>query len=654
MRVLAIHSDEASHDSSCCIYDGDSITYFLEERYSGLKHDFKLDYCLFNVLRTNLQFDKIIVGALQNRNVTNLHNFDQSKIQKIVDNFSILGKEQRTTANIFVGVDINNMEEKISEIVTNNKYMNISLPEEIEFDKKTKEEWKKFTPTVKKFILNYYKKYKHFPEIKFDTAHHITHAAISFYNSGFDESIVFVADGSGESVLTTSSSENLFHYSESESLFVVNYPSSIKPIYKNFGCAPGYDFSKEIEHYKKINPDCEVHFGHFMSLGWLYGSASLLIRENQDEAGKIMGLSSYGNSTGNNYIVNDYFVNHDLFDCYSHKFLPPFAPPGGWPKNFHYKPVDPNSLGWNPDACYIKKIKPVEVILTKKNYQPYADYAKDVQLQTQEVATKLIRKAIEKTGIKKVCVCGGYGMNILANSYYTEQFPDVEFYFEPLSIDSGISIGMAMYHYRKETGDTTIRTLKSLSFHGTKHDVSGHKGITTSIEDIAKLLYDNKSVAVYTGLSEAGQRALGNRSILFNALNADAKDLVNKIKKREWYRPFAAVVLEEDAGLYFDTVRTKRNRFMTQSFKVITNLIPGVTHVDNTCRVQTVSKEDGYLYELLLEFKKLSGHGILLNTSFNLAGKPLVETPRQAIETLNNSVLDYLWFEETKQLINKR
>lgn len=166
----------------------------------------------------------------------------------------------------------------------------------------------------------------------------------------------------------------------------------------------------------------------------------------------------------------------------------------------------------------------------------------------------------------------------------------------------------------------------------------------------------NKSVAVYTGLSEAGQRSLGNRSILFNALNPDAKDIVNKIKNREWYRPFACVILEEDVNIYFDVGRIKSSPFMTTSFPVrskCVKIIPGITHIDNTCRIQTVSKTDGYLYKLLREFKKLSGHGILLNTSFNLAGQPLVETPTDAFNTLNNSYLDYLWFEETQQLFNE-
>jgi carbamoyltransferase len=147
---------------------------------------------------------------------------------------------------------------------------------------------------------------------------------------------------------------------------------------------------------------------------------------------------------------------------------------------------------------------------------------------------------------------------------------------------------------------------------------------------------------------------LGNRSILFNALNLDAKNIVNGIKKREWYRPFACIVLEEDADTYFDMGGIKSSPFMTICFPVrekYGKILPGITHVDNTCRIQTIS--DGYLYELLQEFKKLSGHGILLNTSFNLAGEPLVETPRDALNTLNNSSLDYLWFEETQQLLNR-
>jgi carbamoyltransferase len=647
MRILAIHSDQSSHDSSCCIYDGKTITYFLEERYSGIKHDYELSNCFFHVMKTNLKFDKIVISGFINSHIENHHNFDESNLKHIKNNLSNISKISFLKPDIFLDTDIENVSEKMASLSNN-----LFLPDEIK-DDNTIKVWEKISRPNRKFILDYYKKYNHFPKIEYDSNHHRNHASLCFYNSGFDKSIIFVGDGAGENFFSTSSEKSFLFYKESESLFVTDYTNSFTPIYKNFGSYPGNDYTHESKKFNDSYPDCEVHFGNYLSLGLLYGSGAKLLNQSMDEAGKVMGLSSYGQPTEKNYIINDLFVNLDLFDCYSHDFIPFLEPIGGYPKNLIYKSVsERNSIekGGPEDVVLPKHIQPIELVLTKSNYKPYADYAKDLQLQTQEVVCKLIKKAIEKTGIKKVCISGGYGMNILSNSYYVKQFPDVEFYFEPLSTDGGITIGSAMFHYRKESGDTEIKPLKSISFHGFKHDVSSYKGVDSSLTDIAKLLYDNKSVAVYTGLAEAGQRALGNRSILFNALNAGAKDIVNKIKRREWYRPFAAVVLEEDAELYFDMGRTKKNLFMTQSFDVKTDLIPGVTHVDNTCRVQTVS--EGYLYDLLVEFKKLSGHGILLNTSFNLAGKPLVETPKQALETLNTSVLDYLWFEETGQLFS--
>jgi carbamoyltransferase len=294
--------------------------------------------------------------------------------------------------------------------------------------------------------------------------------------------------------------------------------------------------------------------------------------------------------------------------------------------------------------------------ITKDNYKLYADFCYEVQIQTQKAVGDLIEKYVKQTGIKNVCISGGYGMNIVANHYYLQRFSDVQFYFEPMCNDSGLSIGAAMSFYSEFT-NIIPSPLRTTSFHGLHYDVSKYKEKTTTIKDIANLLIQDKSVAVYTGLAEAGQRALGNRSILFNALNPDAKDLVNKIKNREWYRPFACIVLEEDANIYFDMGRIKSSPFMTICFPVrpeYIKIIPGVTHIDNTCRIQTISKTDGYLYELLQEFKKLSGHGILLNTSFNLAGEPLVETPEDAFNTLNNSCLDYLWFEETQQIFKKK
>ena len=469
--------------------------------------------------------------------------------------------------------------------------------------------------------------------IEFSYKHHLSHAGIAFYNSGFNRSLVVVVDSEGSKFEDT--------VSECESVYIAAYPYNFTPILKNFYRAPYYTYSNDVtstsnlieklqEYYK-----CECNFnGNLGGIVNLYSSAAVIISQSPLENGKPMGLSSYGKKIKDFpsfFTTETGAINDDLFYLCSQEDI----------DRTIYKPYK-NKITRN---------------ITKENYKFYADYAYEIQTQTQEVVGNLIEKSIEKTGIKKVCVVGGYGMNIVANYYYSQRFPDVEFYFEPLSDDTGITIGAAKVVYHSKTKDKTIRPLKTTSFHGVKHDISQYKGKTTSIEDIAQLLYQNKSVAVYTGLAEAGQRALGNRSILFNALNPDAKELVNKIKNREWYRPFAAMVLEEDANTYFDMGRIKSSPFMVICFPVrpeYVKIIPGVTHIDNTCRIQTVSQEDKYLYKLLNQFKKLSGHGMVLNTSFNLAGEPLVETPEDAFNTLNNSCLDYLWFEETQQLFRNK
>ena len=452
--------------------------------------------------------------------------------------------------------------------------------------------------------------------------HHTSHAALAFYNSGFDEAIVVVVDGQG-----TLYANNL---AEGETVYLAKYPSSFECLIKNLSVnkthshlSGNLSFDRFLTKHPKYECNINPNEGGIVNV---YNTATVLISQSVLENGKTMGLSSYGEK-------QDY------------------------PKFF-----DENGLpDWNlftDTSCSVRVFQSHENKITKElteeNHKFYADYAYEVQVQTQEAVGNLIEKAIQKTGCKNVCVVGGYGMNIVANHYFIQRFENVEFYFEPNADDGGLPIGAAKHFYHERTKNNNKRPITTTAFHGRHYDISSYSGTDTSIQEIAKLLYQNKSVAVYTGLAEAGQRALGNRSILFNALNPNAKDLVNKIKKREWYRPFAGIVLEEDASLYFDMGRIKSSSYMTISFPVKTNLIPGITHIDGTCRIQTTSKKDGYLYELIQEFKKLSGVGIILNTSFNLAGEPLVETPEDAMRTLDNSDLDYLWFQETNQLFKNK
>lgn len=174
--------------------------------------------------------------------------------------------------------------------------------------------------------------------------------------------------------------------------------------------------------------------------------------------------------------------------------------------------------------------------------------------------------------------------------------------------------------------------------------------------EVVKNIIDGKIVAFFQGDSEWGPRALGNRSILFDPRNPNAKDLVNIIKKREWYRPFACSVLEEDANEYFNTY-LQDSPFMTISFPVREDkkdVIPGVVHVDGSCRIQTVNNSIPHFYNLLTEFKYLTNVPVLLNTSFNLAGEALVESYEDAIKTFKKSDIDILWFPETERYINDK
>lgn len=456
------------------------------------------------------------------------------------------------------------------------------------------------------------------PNIKFlnpKYQHHIFHSALSFYNSGFDKSLVLCVDAAGGYPIDP----EVF---ECDSVYIAEYPCKFTPLYKRYWT----ENKKKI--FDKVSNGCRhvcKYYHEDINIGNLYNTAPLAMGETIEDCGKAMGLASYGSPNEKlKFFDNSYSAQYNIKRYFR--------------KNLKLLDFLINS---NDESGYTMKI-------TKENYKYFADYCYEVQRQCQEEVCKLVEKYVNETNIKKVCISGGYGMNIVTNYELLNKFPDVEFYFEPLCDDSGLSVGAAMYSYRKLSGDSKIIPIKDTFFHGLHHDVSQYQGNFADEKTIAKLLYDNKSVAVYNHLAEAGQRALGNRSILFNALNPNAKDIVNKIKNREWYRPFAAIVLEEDAHLYFDDVIP--NPYMTVCFPVKTDLIPGVTHVDNTCRIQTVNS--GHLYSILKEFKDLTGHGILLNTSFNLAGEPLVETPQDAFRTLRSSSLDYLWFYETKQLFN--
>lgn len=179
--------------------------------------------------------------------------------------------------------------------------------------------------------------------------------------------------------------------------------------------------------------------------------------------------------------------------------------------------------------------------------------------------------------------------------------------------------------------------------------------IDVSYSDISNLIIEKNIVAIYQGRSESGPRALGNRSILYDPRDLNSKDYVNNIKKREWFRPFAGTILLEYVHEWFDMAGLKESPFMTYAVEVLENkkkIIPGIIHVNNTCRIQTLTKTQNYHYYNLIEsFYSKTKVPILLNTSFNLGGEVLVETLHDAIDTLKRSKIEYLFLPEKMQLI---
>ena len=472
----------------------------------------------------------------------------------------------------------------------------------------------------------YLSKFGNYEIHNYNHRHHLCHASNSFYNSGFDRCLVFVIDRNGSIV------DDVLR--ESETIFYCSYPSNIIPLHKNYWVLNEKNDTNNgrINTIKNLRENEKFSFNadSNMSIVKVYESATTLIGQHPLDNGKTMGLSSYGKDSEsielfyNNRPIDTLFIND----------------------RFNVKATAPITLRYD----HIDKITQE---ITKDNYQFYADYAYQVQNQTQKQVEIMVGEWIEKTGIKNVCITGGYGLNVVSNENLLKCFPDIKFYFEPLADDSGNSIGAAKHLYYELTQDKTINKQTHTFYHGIKKDLQ-NVGKSCTIQDIAKMISEGKTVAVMNGLAEAGPRALGNRSILFDARNPNAKDIVNRIKNREWYRPFAGMILEEYFQDYFITHGLTQSRNMTVSFDCKkSHLIPGVIHVDNSCRIQTVNKNISHIYLLLNEFMRITNCPVLLNTSFNLAGEPLVETQEDAIRCFDNSGLNVLWFPEINKCLIK-
>ena len=289
-----------------------------------------------------------------------------------------------------------------------------------------------------------------------------------------------------------------------------------------------------------------------------------------------------------------------------------------------------------------------------KEWKQRVDEAYNLQQETQNHILNLISKYTEETGVKNVVISGGYGLNCVANYHYLKNLKDINIYVDPICFDAGISIGAAYYH----TPDKSkIKPLSNvyIGYQEESYDLTELETKKVSYSDIVDLLLQKNIVALFQGKSEAGQRALGNRSLLFDPRVSNGKDIVNQIKRRENFRPFAGTILQEKAHKWFNMLSLKESPYMQYAMSAYQNAIeqvPAIIHSDNTCRIQTVTQEQNkHFYNLISCFFEKTDVPMLMNTSFNLGGEPLVETFEHAIHTLKNSMIEYLYLPEIETLV---
>jgi len=251
---------------------------------------------------------------------------------------------------------------------------------------------------------------------------------------------------------------------------------------------------------------------------------------------------------------------------------------------------------------------------------------------------------------------GGTALNVINNYKLEKKFKNNNLWFDPLCGDAGNSIGMARAFLR-QSYNSKVRPLKNLYISSTpayKIRIGETETITTvDLKDVMSLLEKGEVVALFQGKSEAGPRALGNRSLLLDPTLPKGKDIMNSIKKRESFRPFACSIIEEEANKWFKMEGIKKSPYMMHAFqakKIAIQKTPAIVHVDNTCRVQTVTEnENEILYKILQLFKV----PLIMNTSLNLAGDPINETLEDVLLTMRNSSLKYIYLPEKDSLIKK-
>ena len=434
--------------------------------------------------------------------------------------------------------------------------------------------------------------------------HHMSHAAHTFFTSPFDEAAILTVDGVGEWSTTS------FGSAENTSIKLTNdirWPHSIGMFYSAFTYFLGF----------------KVNEGEY----------------------KLMGLSAYGKPKYYDLILNEILdVKND----------------GSLHLNLKYFAFTYDKVMTNQKFAELFGIPRREENV--KAEQIHYDIAASAQKVLEDIMLKMVNHVHKKTGMKNLCLGGGVALNGVANYRILKEGPFESVHIPPSPGDGGSAIGCAQYLYyihkkqRRIIVQDHAKRIQENVYVGPSFSNDEIKSFLEEnnidyeyltreqlLQTTAKLISEQNVVGWYQGKIEWGPRALGNRSILADPRDSKMKDVLNeKIKHRELFRPFAPSILEEYASEYFDlTIPSPYMLFVAKVKKP--DKIPAVTHVDGTGRLQTVSREANPLYyDLINDFYKITGVPVVVNTSMNVRGEPIVNTPEQAYAMIIKTEMDYI------------
>ena len=428
--------------------------------------------------------------------------------------------------------------------------------------------------------------------------HHISHAASAFLVSPFDEAAILTTDGVGEWDTTT------------------------------YGIGRGNDISLVKS----------IQFPH--SLGLLYSAFTYYLgfRVNSAEY-KVMGLAPYGESRYYDLITRE---------------LVTIGEDGGFNLNMRYFTYEYGlkMTGRRFSRLFGEPVRKPESSLT----QFHKDVAASLQKLTDTIMIDMARHVERETRMKYLCMAGGVALNCVSNSKILENTTFQDIFVQPAAGDAGGAVGAAYYVYNTILGNPRTYAMNHVFLGPENSDAQieillKSKNVTYRkcdrhelLRETAHLIASQKVVGWFQGRMEFGPRALGNRSIIADARNPKNQSIVNlKIKFRESFRPFAPTILEDRTGEYFEFDRPSPYMLFVATVRPDKRTIPAVTHVDGSARLQTISRNQNPLYyDLIAEFDRQTGCPVIINTSFNVRGEPIVCTPEDAWRCFMRTEMDCL------------